>query len=237
MYRDKQILAVVPARGGSKGIKLKNLREVNGVSLTAMAGEVIAQMDCIDRAVVSTDHELIAEAAVAAGIDAPFFRPESLSRDRVGDFEVLQHALLEMEKLDQRQYDFVVMLQPTSPMRRAEQVEAAIRMCVEGGWDSVWTVSPTDSKSHPLKQLRVTEEGEMSYYDPQGKAIIARQQLSPVYHRNGVAYVVRRNCIMEHGNLTGERSAAYVIDEYMANIDTELDLAICEFLMERQGSA
>jgi len=153
MIDGRRVLAVVPARGGSKGIKLKNLREVRGRSLVARTGDVIDAVPEIDRAVVSTDHEEIAAAAQAAGIDAPFRRPESLSGDRIGDFDVLCHALEATEQIDGRTYDIVVMLQPTSPLRTPEQVSRTIRTLVEGGWDSVWTVSETDTKSHPLKQL------------------------------------------------------------------------------------
>src|SRR5262245_5394006 len=154
MIDNRCVLAVVPARGGSKGIPLKNLREVNGRSLIARVGAVIQAVPEIDRAVVSTDHEQIAEAAEQVGIAAPFRRPAELSGDLIGDVDVLTHALTTTEEIDDRCYDIVVMLQPTSPLRAAVDVYAAIRTLVEGNWDSVWTVSQTDSKAHPLKQLR-----------------------------------------------------------------------------------
>ena len=100
IYNGKRILAVVPARGGSKGVPLKNLRKVCGRSLIAWVGDVIQQVACIDRAVVSTDHEGIASEAEKSGIDAPFRRPVELSGDRIGDVDVLQHAFTTMEELD-----------------------------------------------------------------------------------------------------------------------------------------
>ena len=158
---------------------LKNLRLVGGRSLVARVGDVIRRVPEIDRAVVSTDHELIASAAEDAGIAAPFRRPESISGDRIGDLDVLTHALDATETIDGQRYDIIVMLQPTSPLRTAADVSATIRMLVDGGWDSVWTVSPTDSKGHPLKQLTISS-GALSYYDPAGSNIVARQQLEPV---------------------------------------------------------
>src|SRR5215510_2924652 len=113
------VLAVVPARGGSKGIPLKNLRQVAGRSLVARVGDVIAQVPEIDRAVVWTDHAGIAKAAEEAGVAAPFMRPEALSGDFIGDIDVLTHALQSSEEIDRRRYDIVVMLQPTSPLRTA----------------------------------------------------------------------------------------------------------------------
>jgi CMP-N-acetylneuraminic acid synthetase len=93
MLKGRRILVVVPARGGSKGIPLKNLRVVAGKSLVAWAGSVASELPYVDRAVVSTDHAAIAETARSAGLAVPFLRPESLSGDRVADWDVLHHAL------------------------------------------------------------------------------------------------------------------------------------------------
>src|SRR6476661_10558924 len=100
MIDNRRVLAVVPARGGSKGIKLKNIRSIGGIPLVALAGKVASQVKAIDRAVVSTDHDEIARVAEEAGLAAPFRRPEALSGDRIADWDVLHHALLTMEKID-----------------------------------------------------------------------------------------------------------------------------------------
>jgi CMP-N,N'-diacetyllegionaminic acid synthase len=233
MIEGSTVLAVVPARGGSKGIPLKNLREVGGRNLLAHVGSVIREVPEIDRAVVSTDYPAIAREAEKAGITAPFLRPESISGDYVGDVDVLSHALLATEALDRKTYDIIVMLQPTSPLRRAGDVSATIRMLIEGGWDSVWTVSPTDSKAHPLKQL-VISEGALDYYDPSGARIIARQQMTPVYHRNGVAYALKRACLIDQRSLKGNRAGAFVVDGHHISIDTEWDLELVELILARQ---
>ena len=98
MIGEKRILVVVPARGGSKGVKLKNIRPINGIPLVALVGHVIKQLSYVDRAVVSTDHLKIAEIAKKSGLDVPFMRPEELSGDIVADGPVLHHALTECEK-------------------------------------------------------------------------------------------------------------------------------------------
>jgi CMP-N,N'-diacetyllegionaminic acid synthase len=234
MLEDRRVLAVVPARGGSKGIPLKNLREVGGRSLIARVGDVMREVPEIDRAVVSTDHEGIAKAAEDAGIAAPFRRPEPICGDHIGDIDVLTHALETTEAIDGQRYDIVVMLQPTSPLRTAADVSATIRMLVDGGWDSVWTVSPTDSKAHPLKQLTV-ESGALDYYDPGGAAIVARQQLKPVYHRNGIAYAMTRECLVEQHSIKGKRPGALVVEGEHVSIDTAWDLALVEFLLMRRA--
>jgi CMP-N-acetylneuraminic acid synthetase len=234
MIGNRCILAVVPARGGSKGIPLKNLREVGGRSLIAHVGEVIRTVPEIDRAVVSTDHEGIAAAAEAAGIAVPFRRPAAISGDKIGDIDVLTHALEATEAIDQTRYDIVVMLQPTSPLRTAADVSATLHMLVEGGWDSVWTVSPTDTKAHPLKQLAVSEAGSLDYYDTRGPEIVARQQLEPVYHRNGIAYAITRECLLKQASIKGKRTGALVIEGDHVSIDTEWDLALVDFILARR---
>ena len=234
MISNKRILIVVPARGGSKGIPLKNLRKVNGVPLVAAVGKIIKSLSEIDQSVVSTDHEEIASVAEDAGIAVPFRRPKELSGDQISDIEVLTHALLEMELIDSVTYDIIVMLQPTSPLRKAKHVLDTIKMLVDGAWDAVWTVSETDSKSHPLKQL-IVDKNSLNYYDISGGEIIARQQLKPVYHRNGIAYAITRECLLNKKSIKGDRTGALVIKGEYISIDTEWDLDLVEFILSRNN--
>ena len=234
MINGKRILAVVPARGGSKGIPLKNLRQVNGQSLVSLAGKITTATPEIDRAVVSTDHEGIAAAATAAGLDAHFRRPPDLSGDRIGDTEVLQHSLRASEAHYREVFDIVLMLQPTSPLRRVVDVQNTLKELVNSNWDAVWTVSETDSKSHPLKQLRFSGAG-LDYYDPNGASIVARQQLDTLYHRNGVAYAITRDCLMNQNSIKGARTGAVVISGDHVSIDTEWDIALVELILSRRN--
>jgi CMP-N-acetylneuraminic acid synthetase len=234
MYKGKKIIVIVPARGGSKGVPLKNLQPIAGVPLVALAGHIVSKIEIIDRAVVSTDHAEIARIAEEAGLDAPFVRPPELSGDRISDLDVLTHALLEVEKIDQKQYDIIVMLQPTSPLRKPENVINTIEKLVNDDLDSVWTVSETESKCHPLKQLQVID-GKLSYYDIAGSGIIARQQLSTLYHRNGVAYAMTRECLIKQKNIMGLHAGAVVIDGIMISVDNLWDFKLVELLIDSQN--
>ena len=236
MIDGRRVLAVVPARGGSKGIPLKNLQPVNGVPLVALVGRVLQTVPEIDRAVVSTDHTEIAQVAEEAGIVAPFVRPEDLSGDRIGDLDVLSHALQTMERMDGVTYDVVVMLQPTSPLREPRNVSDCIHMLVGGGWDAVWTVSETDTKGHPFKQLTVAPDGTLNYWDQRGAQIIARQQLTPVYHRNGIAYAITRDCLLNQKTIKGARTGALVIEGAHVSIDTERDLALVDWILKQKSA-
>jgi CMP-N-acetylneuraminic acid synthetase len=222
-----RILVVVPARGGSRGVPRKNLRAVAGVPLVARVGLLVAELDFVDRAVVSTDDEEIAAVAEASGLAAPFRRPAALSGDRVGDLDVLTHALETCERMDGDRYDVVVMLQPTSPLRRPEHVSAVVEKLVRGGWDAVWTLSPTDLKYHPRKQLRLDGD-RLDFFDPAGATVIARQQLEPVYHRNGAAYAISRECLLSQKSILGKNASAVIVREPMWSIDSEQDFEAVE---------
>jgi CMP-N-acetylneuraminic acid synthetase len=231
MINRRRVLVVVPARGGSKGLKNKNIRPLLGRPLIAHTARLIQKIKFIDRAIVSTNDSKIARAAEKVGLPAPFVRPAPLSGPRVADMPVLEHALREMERQDRVRYDIVVMLQPTSPLRRASHVVECISTLVRGRFDAVWTVSPTDLKFHPLKQLVLGDKGRMSYFDKRGSAIIARQQLSPIYHRNGAAYAFTRECVLKQRAVMGRRSGAVVVDEPMISIDTLDDLKKVETIL------
>lgn len=233
MIESYKVLAIVPARGGSKGIPMKNLRQVNGQSLVEIAALVAAAVPEIDRRIISTDHPEIAKTAQKSGLDAPFLRPVNIAGDRISDWDVLSHALLETESIDNVEYDIIVMLQPTSPLRKVEDVSGTIRMLVEGGYDSVWSVSETDTKAHPLKQL-IIKDGVIDHWDIEGAKIIARQQLGSVYHRNGIAYAITRECLLKQKTIKGARTGAYIVSGENISIDTEWDLELVDFILSRQ---
>ena len=232
MYDGQRILAVVPARGGSKGVPKKNIQPIQGVPIVARVGHLIQQLPEIDRAVVSTDDPVIAETAEQSGLAAPWMRPESLSGDRLGDLDVLTHALQACEAADATRYDIVLMLQPTSPMRTAAHVRQTYQALVDDNRDAVWTVSATDPKYHPRKQLE-WDETTLRYHSQDGDQVIARQQLDTLYHRNGAAYAFTRDCLVEQRAILGNNTGA-VVTEDMVSIDTWFDFRLVEFLLEDQ---
>lgn len=234
MINGKTLLAVVPARGGSKGVPLKNIHPLLGLPLIAHTGRLIQAFGYVDRAVVSTDHEQIAAAARAFGLEVPFLRPASLSGDLVGDQPVLEHALTEVERIDGHPYDVVLMLQPTCPLRTEAQVTEAVTMLLEEGWDAVWTVSPTHSTYHPLKALTIDAHGVMEYFDPRAAGVVARQQLGPTWHRNGAAYVFTRDCLLDQRTIKGRRTGALVVSEPLISIDTVEDFERVEAALRQR---
>ena len=232
MYKNKKILAVVPARGGSKGIILKNLRTIQGIPLLGIVGNIIKKIKIFDRSIVSTDHNKIAKVAIEFGMEVPFKRPKDISGDQIGDIEVLIHALKETEKNDNQKYDIIVMLQPTSPLRKVSHVVSCIDKLIDEGYDAVWTVSENDSKNHPFKQLKL-ENGKIELYDNLGSDIVARQQLKPLYYRNGIAYALTRNCLLNQKRLMTNNTGAILINEPSISIDTQWDLELVDFILSK----
>ncbi len=217
------ILIVVPARGGSKGIKLKNLQKINGDSLIKITSDVISNLSFNYTAIVSTDHPEIAKEAKKYNLEVPFMRPKSISGDLISDWEVLYHSLTEMEIISKKKFDIVLMLQPTSPIRTEADIEECIDKLMNGNFDAVWTVSKIDLKFHPKKILTI-EDNRLSFYDNDAKNIIARQQLDECYIRNGICYALTRDCILNHKNIYGEKLGYCITEKEIVNIDTIDDL-------------
>ena len=223
MIGGRSVLAVVPARGGSKGIPQKNITLFHGRPLIEWTAEFIHKLRFLDRSVVSTDSKEIATVARRSGLASPFLRPEHLSGDRISDYDVLLHALEAVEKIDQIRFDIVVMLQPTSPFRQVADVTKVVEKLVTLGLDSVVTVSKTPLSFHPLKQF-VLNDGKLEYFDRAGASVIARQDLNPTYFRNGVAYAVTRECLIKQEKVIGENSGLYLIQHEFINIDSVEDI-------------
>ena len=155
MYKNKNILAVVPARGGSKGVTLKNIHILGGKPLIYWTLELLKELNNIVKTFVSTDSHEIIEIVERIGFKPPILRPDNLSGDNIKDFEVIEHALNEMEKIDNKKYDIILMLQPISTKKANNKI---LDFIIENNYDSVWTVSVTDLKFHPIKQLKIEKD-------------------------------------------------------------------------------
>ena len=216
MYKKKSILVVVLARGGSKTIKNKNLVKIKKIPLVGLVGKLVKKMKIIDKALVSTDSDRIGKTSQKYGLDYIFKRPKNISGNIVSDFKVLEHALKTTEKILRRKFDIIISLPPTSPLRDKNYIEKGIKKLIKNKFDSLWTVSKTDTKFHPEKQL--------IYFHRNGPSIIARQQLSDMYHRNGVAYIMTRDCILKKKKLLTNNSGYLIINKKQISIDTFEDL-------------
>lgn len=232
MYGKFRVLGVIPARGGSKGIPLKNIINLNGSPLLLHTLEFVSRVNWIDDFVVSTDHPEIASVAKKVINTGIISRPPHLSGDHVGDMPVLRHALIESESKYNKLYDIVLMLQPTSPLRQIDQIEKCISKLISNQLQAVWTVAENDLKFHPYKQLKINDKGKIEYFIAEGKNVITRQELSPSFHRSGICYAFTRKAVLESESVWIEDQTGAVITNYpYINIDTFDDLAIAERLL------
>lgn len=217
-------VAVIPARGGSKGIPLKNIREVGGKPLVAWVIEACLEAESVDRTVVSTDHEEIAEVARRWGAEVPFMRPAEFSGDRVTLDPVIYHAVTALEEQDGAPIDVVLTVQPTNPTLRPATLENAIETLIEGGYDSVLTLRET----RHLYWRKV--DGQFEAMFPER---LNRQQLDPLYYETGVVFASRRSIITPNNRLGTNIGHIVLPDEEALDIDTETDLKLAELVIEQ----
>ena len=221
------VLGLIPARGGSKSLPGKNLALLGGKPLLAYTCEAARAARRLTRTIISTDSQEIAACAVRYGVEAPFLRPAELARDETPMLEVIRHALQHLQPVP----DAVVLLQPTSPLRRAADIDAAVALLEQQGADSVVSVTEVPHQFTPSSLLRL-EDGLLQPYA--NGATPARRQDKPVlYARNGPAVLaVRADVVLKHGSLYGARSLPLVMPrEASVDIDTLEDLQWAERLV------
>jgi CMP-N-acetylneuraminic acid synthetase len=226
-----RVLGVIPARGGSKGIARKNLATLAGRPLLAYTADAVRASRRLTRTVVSTDDDGIARAAQELALDVPFMRPAALAADDTPMLPVVQHALRSVQ--DDGAYDAVVLLQPTSPLRRAEHVDAAIDLLESSGADSVVTVVEVPHQYSPASVLRI-DDGRLRPFQ-EGPKPTRRQDKPRFYARNGPAVIAVKAAVVEAGSLYGDDSRPLVMamrDSH--DIDSADDLELVELLLSRR---
>lgn len=223
-----KVLAVVPARGGSKSVPRKNIAPLGGLPLIGYTLRAAKAASRLARCIVSTDDAEIAETAKRLGGDVPFMRPAGLATDAALSLPVLQHALAWAEAAD-GPYCAVMMLQPTSPLRTAADIDAAVETLEKTGSDSVVSVVDVGGW-HPARMKRITGDGVLENLDGPGEEDMRpRQALPPVYIRNGAIYLSRKSVIAA-GRMVGKDCRAYVMPAARSiNVDGPSDLAAAEY--------
>jgi N-acylneuraminate cytidylyltransferase len=228
MIDGRSVLALVTARGGSTGLPRKNLKEVGGKTLIARAVEVGQRAASVDRVVLSSDDPEIIQAAILAGCEVPFLRPAGLASDEARSIDVVRHAL---EMLPEG-HDLVVLLQPTSPLRSAEDIEAALELCVRHAAPACVSVCAADKP--PFWMHGLDERLRLRPILPGYGEASRRQDLPQAFAVNGAVYVARTDWIRAQDSFVGPETIGYVMPrERSIDIDDELDLIIADALARR----
>ena len=230
MYKGKKILALIPARGGSKGLPGKNIKPLLGKPLIAWTIEQAKASKYIDRIIVSTDDKEIAAVAKKYGAEVPFMRPKELATDKAKGIDVVFHAMSWFRKNEKnRQYDLIMLLQPTSPLRTAEDIDKAIELLFFKKAKAIVSVCEVDH--HPLWVNTLPKNGCMKNFIRKEVLNKNRQDLPTFYRLNGAIYLAYCDYLKKQKSFFGEETFAYIMPrERSIDIDSELDLKLAEIL-------
>ena len=229
MIDDHSVLAIIPARGGSKGVFRKNIRKLAEKPLIAWTIEEAKRSKYIDRLILSSDDEEIMRIAKQWGCEVPFKRPVHLAQDDTPGINPVLHAL---ETLSE-QYEYVVLLQPTSPLRIADDIDKCIEACVQSQVSTC--VSVSWASQHPFWMYEICDTGMIKPFIRRNEVINRRQDLSRVYILNGAVYVSRVDFILLHKSFISSSTIAYIMPRVRSfDIDEEIDFKLCECILDMQ---
>jgi len=224
------VFGLIAARGGSKGIPGKNIAACGGRPLIGWTCEAATHSTRLERTILSTDSDEIARVAREWGIEAPFIRPSELAEDATPSLDVMQHALGFLEKSG-AEVTALVLLQPTSPLRTAAHVDAAVAMFTESNADTVVSVVKVPHNFHP-SSVMLNDGGWLKPFQGDRLAIKRRQDLAPMLARNGPAVLVVSTALLRSGRLYGDRTRAYLMSsEESVDVDDASDLRYADFLL------
>lgn len=231
MYEGKKILGLIPARGGSKGLPKKNILPLAGKPLIAWTIEQIKRSKYTDSFIVSTDDEEIASVSRKYGCEVPFIRPHEIATDSAKGIEVVFHALNWFESREQK-FDILILLQPTSPLRKIEDIDNSIEMLFEKNAKAIVSVCKTEH--HPLWSSILPPDGSMKDFLNQNIKNKNRQELPKYYRLNGAIYLSYCDYLKKSKSFLGEQTFAYIMpQERSIDIDSSLDFKFAEFLLQQ----
>lgn len=226
------ILCTICARGGSKGVPNKNIRDVDSKPLIAHTIEHALSWDRQTDVVVSTDSEAIAEVARNHGATVPFMRPAELATDTAAKLPVIKHAVTEAEQALESTYTHIVDLDATAPLRNVEDVENCFQAVVDSDAHNAYTVTEADKNPY-FNMIEVDDAGYASLSKTQDSDVVRRQDAPPVYEMNASVYVFERQFLMNTDSVHGDRTKISVMPpERSVDIDRPIDLGFVEFLFE-----
>lgn len=232
MIKGKEVLAIIPARGGSKGVHRKNIRNLNGKPLIAYAIEEAKKSKYIDRVIISTEDSEIAETGKRFGGEIPCIRPVELAQDDTASIDCILHMLKWLKKQENYFPDYVCLLQCTSPLRTFEDIDRSINRMIETKSDGV--VSVCEAEVNPY-WTNIFNGNRLEYFLKEGKSITRRQELPEIYRTNGAVYVAKTEKLIKEKTFELDDITGYVMSgENSIDIDNELDFKIAELLIKEQ---
>ncbi|WP_339060487.1 acylneuraminate cytidylyltransferase family protein [Tepidibacillus marianensis] len=224
MLNGKRILGIIPARGGSKGVPRKNIRVVAGKPLIAWTIDEARKSKYIDQLILSSEDQEIIQVAKEYDCEVPFVRPKELAQDNTPGIDPVLHAI---EMLSG--YEYIILLQPTSPLRTVEDIDGCIEKCIQNQNDYGVSVTETDKSPYWMYSI---ENDKMVPVLSQDMIINRRQESPKVYELNGAIYIAKTEKLIESKTFLNKVTVPYIMPkERSVDIDTELDLKLVELIL------
>jgi N-acylneuraminate cytidylyltransferase/CMP-N,N'-diacetyllegionaminic acid synthase len=233
MLRGKSIIALIPARSGSKGLPKKNIKIFNGKPLLVWTIEAALSCSFIDKIIVSTDCGETASIAIQAGAEVPFIRPKHLASDTSKSVDVIKHALKFLETNDNRSFDYIILLEPTSPLRESNDIKDAMNKLLDNPESkTLVSVSLTESQN-PSFLFNLNSDETISQYEFSQNQILRRQDLKSIYFPEGSVYIAETTFLWETSSFYYEKTLGFIIPKRKSKeIDDIYDFVMCEALMQ-----
>ena len=228
------ILFVIPARSGSKGIKNKNIQQCANETLLRRSVKICKSLDVPSDIYVSTDSQEYLDHINDLIDNAPILRPKHLAGDLISDVEVLNHAFHSCEKYYKKNYQCIVMIQPTCPLRKKEHIIKSIEAILFGNFDSAVTCQKVDKKYHPLKSLTLDASNKLIHFLDNKEEIIARQQLKETFIRNGASYAITPRQLCEEKTFF-KGNSKLILTEQLLSIDNIEELKLCDKILRENN--
>ncbi|MFD3157509.1 cytidylyltransferase domain-containing protein [Haloimpatiens sp. FM7330] len=233
MIDNKKVLAIIPARGGSKGVPRKNIKLLNGKPLIAYTIEEAKKSKYIDKIIVSTEDEEIASISKNYGAEVPFLRPKELARDNTPGIEPVIHCVEWLKKNWGYISDYVCLLQCTSPFRKGKHIHEALNKMFSKQADSIISLCESEQTPYWMKKIK---DGKIKYFLEQGKLYERRQDIPKTYITNGAIYIIKSQVLLQNKTWYTENTIPYIMDKISSiDIDTLNDFELAEFYMKKSS--
>ncbi len=233
MIEEKSVLAIIPARGGSKGIPKKNIKAISGKPMINYTIEAAKECQYIDKVIVSTDNEEIAEVSMKAGAIVPFLRPDDLASDTAKTIDVVMHAIEFYERKGER-YDIIVLLQPTSPLRDSDDITKALEYYMRKGEKSL--VSVSEVTENPVLMRQFGEDDTLVKMLDEDSTV-RRQDMKKYYRVNGAIYINSMSGINENTSLNDNELGYVLAPNHAVDIDEPQDVVVAEYFVSQNCGA
>lgn len=237
MNLEPKILAIIPARGGSKGIPGKNIKPLGGKPLLQYTVEAALESSLLSRVILSSDDPEIIAVAKSLGLEVPFVRPAHLATDSSGSLEVVQHALSFLEEQGDY-FDAVCLLQPTTPFREKGDIDKAIQKFMDTDYDALVSVREVPAEFNPHWVFEADEDGCLLIATGEKEIIKRRQELPKAYFRDGNIYLIKTVVTLEQDSLYGTKTG-YILSKgaHYVNLDTMADWERAEYILKDENKA